>query len=39
MQNYGAKNNMQSKKGMAEYKKSMNDKYGVDYTWQLDSVK
>ena len=29
---------MQSEKGLAEYRKSMNDRYGVDYTWQISSV-
>ena len=38
LKKYGALHNMQSEKGLAEYRKSMNDRYGVDYTWQISSV-
>ena len=38
IEHYGVDNNMKSERGQQEHKKSMQDKYGVDYTWQLSSV-
>lgn len=38
IEHYGVDNNMKSEAGMAEYKASMQKKYGVDYTWEIPEV-